>query len=229
MPECVHSRSGECEDTIPTMWCPPECVWQLSTGMYRLFPELLGQLLHNKTVFSTDYNNPESADGEPYLRRLCTKSTSSNSESQGGGILALEKFMAGIAASMSAVIRTRADGMEANATSAGGVVDLSRYAVGETWTMEICYSVQWGWLSYLAVLLFMEMVFFGAVVVKTQLSGWDMDWKSSPLVAFFHPVHAGDVGIFQCDSTRNTMLASARWINISIVPETGRWRFRTWS
>lgn len=227
VPECVHSKSGECEDTIPMMWYPPECVWQLSSSIYRLFPELLGQLLHNKTVWSTDDNNPESAEGEPYIRRLFTQSTSSNSENQGVGILAFEKFMAGIAASMSAVIRTRADGTETNATTAGGVVDLSRYAVGETWTMEICYSVQWAWLSYLAVLLLMEMIFFGAVVMKTQLSGWDMDWKSSPLVAFFHPLNAGVVGIFQCDSTRNAMLASARGINISLVPETDRWRFRT--
>lgn len=229
MPECVHSQPGECEDTIPTMWYPPECVWYLSTSIYWLFPELLGQLLHNKTVFSTDDDNPESADGEPYLRRLFAKSTRSGSESEGARILAFEKFMAGIAASISAVIRTRADGTKANATTAGGVVDLSRYAVGETWTTEICYSVQWGWLSYLAVLLFMEMVFFGAVVVKTQLSRWDMDWKSSPLVAFFHPLHAGDVDSFQCDLTRTSMLASARGINISLVPETDRWRFRTCS
>ncbi|KAL1865314.1 hypothetical protein Daus18300_007204 [Diaporthe australafricana] len=227
-PECVHSKPGECEDTVPTMWYPPECAWQLSKGTYRLIPELLGQLLHNKTVFSTDDDNPESAEGEPYLRRLFTRSTSPDGEGEGGGIIAFEQFMAGIAAAMSAVVRTRADGTEANTTTAaaGGVVDLNRYAVGETWATEICYSVQWGWLSYLAVLLVMEMVFFGAVVVKTQLSGWDMDWKSSPLVAFFHPLHGGDVTTSECNSTSGAMLASARKINISLVAGTDRWRFR---
>lgn len=229
MPECVHSKPGECEDTVPTMWYPPECVCQLSRSMYRLFPGLLGQLLHNKTVFSTDDDNPDSADGEPYLRQLFTKATSADGEIQGVGILAMENFMAGIAASMSAAMRTRSDGPQANSTTAGGVVDMNRYAVGETWTAEICYSVQWGWLSYLAVLLFMEMVFFGAVVVKTQLSGWDMDWKSSPLVAFFHPLYVGDAGSFQCVSTRDAMLASARGIHISLIPETDGWRFQTYT
>lgn len=52
VPECVLRQPGECDDTVPTMWYPPACTWQLSESMYRLFPELLGQLLHNKTVFS---------------------------------------------------------------------------------------------------------------------------------------------------------------------------------
>lgn len=228
-PDCVHSKPGECDDTIPTMWYPPACAWQLSRSIYRLFPELLGQLLHNKTVWSTDDDNPESVDGEPYLRRLFTKASSSNEENIDLQISAMEDFMAGIASSLSAVIRTRADGTKANDATSGGVVDLNRYAVGETWTTEICYSVQWGWLSYLAVLLFMGMVFFGAVVVKTQLSGWNMDWKSSPLVAFFHPLHAEDRGRLQGDSTSSAMRASARRINISLVPEAGRWRFQTCS
>ncbi|KAK4219449.1 hypothetical protein QBC37DRAFT_135978 [Rhypophila decipiens] len=216
---CQWSWYGACRPETDTLWYPRECVFEAGDGVWRILPHQFSELLHNRTVEVLSDDDKDSLNGEPYLRRLLRQLLDGP---PGPAVVGLkfETFVAGLATELSTRIRTFSSGPEP--------VLPVRVVRGDVWSAEICYSVEWAWLAYLAALLALEVVFMVVVMAVTWAGGWRWDWKSSVLPPFFHGLEESlgkrDLGLLS--ETRGMEEAAGR-INVRLVQTGGQWRFRT--
>ena len=95
-----------------------------------------------------------------------------------------------------------------------GRKNVSAPAVGVVLRSETCVRLQWVFLIYPAVLVFLCIVFFASMILKTQgTKSSRHDWKSSPLALLFHGLD-GEVII-----NRNEAAESVRAKEMEIVAE----------
>jgi Protein of unknown function (DUF3176) len=68
-----------------------------------------------------------------------------------------------------------------------GSDDFSAPAIGQALRDQTCVHIQWLFLTYPAILVFVAIVFFICMVFETQRGeAGSHDWKSSPLALLFH-------------------------------------------
>jgi hypothetical protein len=202
---CLRSRNGGCGESTNTLWYPRHCVWEAGEGVWNLMPDLISELVHNKTVWSLDDDNEASVTGEPYLRRLYFGDEPA--------ITKFERFMAGLATALTARIRTFSAGTEA-----------VQPVHGDVWRADICYEVRWTWLIYLATMLALEIIFLLSVMLVPRLGGWNLDWKSSALATVFHRL---DEKLYESSeglSTKKRMEEAAKRLEVHLVETNGHWQ-----
>lgn len=92
--------------------------------------------------------------------------------------------------------------------------NVSAPAVGVVLRSETCVRLQWVFLIYPAVLVFLCIMFFASMILKTQgTKSSRHDWKSSPLALLFHGLD-GEVII-----NRNEAAESVRAKEMEIIAE----------
>ena len=101
-----------------------------------------------------------------------------------------------------------------------------KFVLGQAWDVGTCIAVQWPFLSFLALLLALELGFFVAVMVVNQMSLWNGDWKSSILALLFHGFGGtGDANKEGMSlSSAAMMLDAARQIKTRLEDCDGSWR-----
>lgn len=163
-----------------TMWYPPECVYVYGIlareGVHSFLPDFFdGKGLSFAAVVAAN-------TGPTWLQTLWNNGTADM-----GSVGA---FVQGLATSMGGQIRKNPGDATAETQMSPG--DAAAYAaaerpvLGQSWDTHTCIRVRWPFLSFLAVLLALELVFVVAVMVASRLSRWDGDWKSSTLALLFH-------------------------------------------
>ncbi|CAM1508163.1 Fc.00g050110.m01.CDS01 [Cosmosporella sp. VM-42] len=186
------------------LWYPPECVYVhgiLATGAVEDF---VSSFFDEEEV---DFASIPAANTGPAWLQILWNNGSADLES-------VDAFVGGIATSMGGQIRKNpVDGDDGNSV------------LGQAWHTETCIVVHWGFLSFLAALLALELVFFVAVMVVNQLSRWNGDWKSSALPLLFHSLDGTGVANKEGRhfSSAAMMLDVAKQVKGKVEERDGSW------
>lgn len=125
-------------------------------------------------------------------------------------------FSSGLATAIGAQMRKNSAGPE-----------ILREVRGETWQIKTFINVQWKYLSFLAAVLGLELLFFAAVMIINHRSPWDENWKSSTLaVAFQNVGDARGVGGSTTSESESELYEAAKSIKVLFSEVKGRWQLR---
>ena len=210
-PEIQHVLYQQSTAGVKSSWYEPSCVYNM-TGQ---------TILNNSTqafwsdMFFQDanlqYSSPSSSIGPTWLISLWNRGRMN--------MTSINAHAAGIADSLGGYMRSHAVGPED-----------SRAAVGQAWETDICIGVKWGFMSYLAIVLILELIFFGAVVGINYFSAWGSDWKSSTLAVVFRGglAEPGEKehteSSRQSDARQKELKDVARGMKIKLVEGDNGWR-----
>lgn len=106
------------------------------------------------------------------------------------------------------------------------VEEVDKFVLGQAWDTRTCIAVHWPLLSFLAILLALELCFFVAVMVVNQMSHWNGDWKSSTLALLFlggTKWNASQEGMSSLSSVA-TMRDAAKQMKTRLEEGDGSWR-----
>lgn len=150
---------------FPTLWYTPECVYIMGAGAAQGFAASFGDLLNNNTL--QFYNLPGGLEGAIWLQAMWNLGNLTMNS--------LNDYMNGVSIAVGAEMRQH------EAT-------LLKAESGQALQLETCIHVRWKFLSFLAVLLVLALVFFMGILFVNLRSAWGADWKSSPLALVFQNV-----------------------------------------
>jgi hypothetical protein len=193
----------------PILWYPDDCVWQLGAIATNAIPLFLRFFFHNNSLQSP-IPLPDQAFGDLWLMNLYHNGTAT--------IDTAESYMDGLAWSITAAMRQDSVDREALATVRGEVL-----------TLETCVRVQWGWISVLAALLGLGIVFLATVIFMTPSGAdWRGDWKGSSLALLFHGLDERVITTERNEMAWRSedMFQLAKGIKVQLQRRDGRWRFR---
>lgn len=151
--------------SFPTLWYPPECVFLMGKFAASGFAAGFGDLLNNSTLQS-DYF-PNAVEGDIWLQALWNRGNLTMDS--------LNDYMDGLSVAVGAEMRKH----EKSVLKAEN---------GQALQLETCIHVRWKFLSFLAILLALELVFFVGIVFANLRSAWGADWKSSSLALVFQNI-----------------------------------------
>lgn len=188
------------------VWYRPSCVYHLGQGASAALSHSLGAMFLNQQLFEAS----TVVVGEPWMGTLwndgqMTKDT-------------VSRFADGMALALTAQMRSNPDGPEPLKSTRGTVL-----------TRETCIVPEWKYLSFLAVLLALEVAFFSTVVVISWRSKWDADWKSSTLAVAFQDVGSASAargGEVQEPRMKSDFQEAAAGVNVSFMEVNGRWQLQ---
>lgn len=209
--QCTSTDKPNETNTIPVLlgpdslatqspvWSSPECVFEFYGGNY------LGSFL-GSTFFT------------PTQLAVLTAWKSQLWRNASTDIDLVTKFANGLATSIGAQMRTGATGP-----------DMLREARGTTLVEKTCIRIHWGYISFLAAMFVLEVLFLCAVMVMGSRSRLYADWKSSTLAVAFLSAGASQGGGWPADNpeSEDSLQEAARSINVSINDDSGHWRLRT--
>ncbi|KAJ3493934.1 hypothetical protein NLG97_g4409 [Lecanicillium saksenae] len=200
-------------DYLPVeAWYRPECVYSIRQGASHAIAYLLGPGEFFASEEGLSFGGPQLLNGKIWLQTLWNK-----------GRMSLESvtgFAEGLARTVSAQLRVNpSDGDEA-----------MRAARGVTWEKETCIVFEWRWLTFLASLLVLEIIFFVAVVVVNSRSRWGADWKSSTLAVAYQNVGSATskegMGEIPEPELDKYLREAAKTTKVTFTDVDGRWQLR---
>ncbi|KAF7193286.1 hypothetical protein HII31_05380 [Pseudocercospora fuligena] len=196
---------------IPSSWYEPECVYNMYGPSVALNST---QQFWSSTFFGDDGNLITGSGGvlgPAWLLDLWNRGHIN--------MTGINSHAAGIAESLGAYLRKNSADEDSLQT-----------AQGQAWDTHICIGVQWGYLTYLAAVLVLELVFFALVVVAYHGNAWSSDWKSSVLAVVFR----GGIGEPGCkaegdivqsyDRRQDEMWNAAREVKVKLTGGDRGWR-----
>lgn len=197
------------KQVAPSTWYAPQCVYGMGFGAAGGLADFVGPRGFFAKQGTLTFLTPTTLFGSLWFETLFNK-----------GNMTLEsvtKFAHGLALAITAQMRTNANGAE----------ELSAQ-VGITMQKETCILVEWKYLSFLAIVLALEVVFFILVMVINQRSSWYADWKSSTLAVAFQNV--GSTTLNESVPPRPELdrdfRDAAKKINVSFAEVDGKWQLR---
>lgn len=137
----------------------------MGAGAAQGFATSFGNLLNNSTL--QFYNLPGGLEGDIWLQALWNFGNLTMNS--------LNDYMNGVSIAVGAEMRQH------EAT-------LLKAESGQALQLETCIHVRWKFLSFLAILLVLAVVFFVGILFVSLRSAWGADWKSSPLALVFQNV-----------------------------------------
>lgn len=156
----TFSSSSLEENSTLISWYRPECVYNISS----LTDDYLRPVFDNQSLYS-DTDAPFT-QGPSWLKGIYNQGNINMS--------AIDNFAAGLAVSMESHIRGHPSD---DWPGRQGVV-------GQVWANDSCIRVRWGFLSWLAILLVLELVFFGKLLVSVAVGPSGISWKSLSVAGF---------------------------------------------
>lgn len=209
---------GNDPSELPGEWYPPECVYHLGSGSAMALAQYIGPLF---SAAGLQMEGPEVYGGEAWLQMLYNSGKITFSD--------VDEFMNGIALSVGAEMRRNG-----NSTMQTGEdktpTKISEKVTGDMFHTEPCIKVKWRFLSFLAVLLAIEIIFFVAVVIINHRSPqWRENWKSSALPLLFQAVDEKELDFYEDRSSfekfEGNLGKRAKSALVRLVEEDGEWRF----
>ncbi|KAJ4152919.1 hypothetical protein LMH87_009437 [Akanthomyces muscarius] len=190
-------------------WYPHECVYTMGWAAASALSQFIGPIkLFEQGRLETD--EKDGLYGDVWLQRLWNNGHMS--------VDSVSKFAEGMALAISTQMRTNPSDS-----------DSLRQQRGTAWKTETCITVKWKYLSFLATLLLLEMLFFFMVIVANHRSSWGAGWKSSTLAVAFQNVGS----TFDCqDCARpSTELSedlheAAAHVQVAFTAVDGRWQLK---
>lgn len=163
-------------DPLPSLWYPSECTYYISQAASSAIAEYMASLFQGSLLKTYPPGVPL---GDAWLKSLWN-----------WGILNMsfvDTFAEGLATSVGAQIRRNGDPPN---NGSGIPPDIWTSVQGQVLHTGPCIQVRWKYLSFLAILLAAELLFFTAVIIVNYRSHWDRDWKSSTLPLLFQNIQA---------------------------------------
>lgn len=199
-------------------WYPPECVYSMRYASAGALASFIGPgdqsvngpggffSIHQGLTFMDDQGPPL---GGFWMESLWKK-----------GNMTLEsvaQFAEHLGVSITSQLRKAAEGP-----------DELRTQRGATLQRETCILVEWKFLSFLATILMLEVVFFISVIVVNYRSSWGADWKSSTLAVAFQNVGCATIGKEGKPSREldKDLHEAARSVRVLFADVDGRWQLR---
>lgn len=211
-------NEGTDPSELPGEWYLPECVYHLGSGSAMALAQYIDPLF---SAARLQMEEPDVYQGEAWLQMLYNYGQIKLSD--------VDEFMNGIALSIGAEMRRNGiSTMQAQGDK--GATDIPEKITGDTLHTEPCIKVKWRFLSFLAVLLAIEIVFFVAVVIINHRSPqWRENWKSSALPLLFQAVDEKELEFYNDRSSfekfEGNLGKRAKSALVRLVEEDGEWRF----
>ncbi|CEJ94439.1 hypothetical protein VHEMI09970 [[Torrubiella] hemipterigena] len=99
---------------------------------------------------------------------------------------------------------------------------------GDMHDLQPCIKVHWGFLSFLAAMLGLELVFFVAVLAASNRNqSWQEDWKGATLPMLTGAVDHGRGRGSSAGKRAAEFYDEAKSIQVQLVEDRGRWAFTT--
>ncbi|KPM35255.1 hypothetical protein AK830_g11323 [Neonectria ditissima] len=168
--EVLSLKKGDSTDGVASMWYSPECAYTLGAISNTVIGGFIGSFFDEESLQMA--SGPSTNTGSVWLQSLWANGRIN--------MTGVEAYAEGIATSVGAQMRKNPS--EPNSTWT---------VTGQAFNVETCVEVRWRFLSYLAALLALELLFFGAVMVVNYTTPWDGDWKSSSLAPLVHGLDSG--------------------------------------
>lgn len=199
-------------DELPVdAWHRPECVYGVGPGASQAISNFIGpdEFFYSKQALYR--GEPGVFKGKIWMQNLWNNGNMSLAQ--------VTTFAEGLARAVGA--RMRANPSDA---ADGGL----RAARGVTLGKETCIVVEWKYLSFLATLLALDLVFFVVVVAINYRNRWGADWKSSTLAVAFQNVGSatGSEGEVPRPELDRHLREVAKSVKVSFTDVDGRWQLR---
>lgn len=204
---------------LPGEWYPPECVYHLGFGSAMALAQYIGPLFSAARLQMEEELGMY--QGEAWLQMLYNSGKIQFSD--------VDDFMNGIALSVGAEMRR--NGISTMQTGEDKTTtNIPEKVIGDMFHTEACIKVKWRFLSFLAVLLAIEIIFFVAVVIINHRSPqWRENWKSSALPLLFQAVDEKELESYEDRSSfekfEGNLGKRAKSALVRLVEEDGEWRF----
>lgn len=193
--------------SYPSLWYPPECVYTISGMSSNALADFIVTLFTKQTVVSGPTQLGVSG---PFWHQNLYKAGKMNMSS-------INAWADGLSLSIGAQMRNVPDADEP---------DMLKQVHGQSFRNEVCIRVEWKFLSFLAVLIGLELLFAVTVIVLNHRSPWDGNWKSSSLALVFQnlgpPEPASKEGM--APGSEQALAAAAEPMNVSLSRVEGRWQ-----
>lgn len=214
-------------DKLPRVYYPQECVYHVGTGPSSGLPYYIGSILDKGTIQLLV--GPGQVDGDVWLKTLWNGGRMSFGD--------VERFMNGLATSVGAEMRRNPvpnTGLVLHDANNG-----TAQAVGDAFYTETCIIVRWRYLSFLALLLAVELVYFGLVMYYSYRNPWWCEnWKSSALPLLAQAIYDKDghemtspYGHKRASSGGSNIILEdidpatlARDVEVRLVEDQGQWK-----
>lgn len=156
------------KESSPGTWYPQERVYTTGRAAASALSQFIGPFkLFKDGRLETDEKG--SFYGDVWLQKLWNNGEMS--------LDSVSRFAEGTALAISAQMRI-------NSSDSGSL----RRQRGTAWKTQTCITVRWRYLSLLATLMVLEMVFFFMVVVANHRSTWRAGWKCWTLAVAFQNI-----------------------------------------
>jgi hypothetical protein len=188
-----------------TAWYSKECTWILQSFAFWWTYEWVRGQISNITMDDGDIrtNGPPRHKLDPtWVRRLYNRGNASMDT--------VHQLMEGVADTMTVYMRhyTNDD-------------DDIRFTRGTIMVNDTCVSVQWEWMSFLAIMLLLTLIFLGATIVYWHRGTWREDWKSSSLAVLFHGVEPPRQGLLR----QEEIYKASRDVRVQLRGSGNDWQF----
>ena len=190
-------------DTVFYSW---KCTWILQSFPFWWTYEWVRGQISNITMDDGDIrkNGPPRHQLDPtWARRLYNRGNASMDT--------VHELMEGIADTMTVYMRhySQED-------------DDIHYSKGTIMVNDTCVSVQWEWMSFLAIMLLLTLVFLVATIAYWYRGNWREDWKSSSLAVLFHGVEPPRRGLLR----QGEIYKASKDVKVQLQGDGDDWRFK---
>lgn len=214
-------------DSLTKLYYPQECVYNVGTGAAAALFAYIGSTLDKGTIQMI--TTPDQVDGDVWLKTLYDSGKMKFAD--------VDRFMNGLATSIGAEMRRNTvpnTGLAVHDANNG-----TAQATGDAHYSETCIIVRWRYLSFLALLLALDLVFFGMVVYYSQRNPWWCEnWKSSALPLLAQAIHDKNGSAVSSPYGHNRMSSGgsniiledidpatlARDVEVRLVEDQGQWK-----
>lgn len=160
---------------LADLWLPRQCKHEIELGPLNSMSQYIDSLVSFASILSQPGNQ---RSGPGWLLRLWNQGNIT--------IDSVNKFMGELASSIGAELRKNGDPVYNTALTAKE--EYWTVARGDAQYMEPCIRVRWPFLSFLAALLVLEIIFFTATIIIHYRHHWFLDWKSATLPLLFQNI-----------------------------------------
>ena len=226
LPASASSKSTGLDDdgsSLPGKWYMPECVYSLTTSPTSALADFVSRIFDAASIQLV--LGVDQVDGAVWLQALWSTGTMT--------MESIDRFMDGVALAIGAEMRSNKPPPQQHVDD--GVPFGAGSVTGDALYNEVCIRVKWRYLSFLAVLLAIEVLFFAAVVFISQRSPWWCEnWKTSALPLLAQAIRGEDVanGPARWSTGSNIVLEgfapdqmAAKKVEVRLVEQHGEWRF----
>ncbi|PQK16784.1 hypothetical protein BB8028_0006g11030 [Beauveria bassiana] len=173
-------------DKLPGKWYTPECVYSFTKSPTSALVDFVGRLFDNASIQLV--RGVDQVDGAVWLQTLWSAGTMT--------IESVDHFMDGISLAIGGEMRSNKPPPSQHVDD--GVPFSAGSVTGDALYSEVCIRIKRRYLSFLAVLLTIEMLFFAAVVVISQRRPWWCEnWKTSALPLLAQAIRGEDAANHQ--------------------------------